>query len=146
LPDPIVVIKQPNPPQIIEIVSPGPQGGTAEVGVLDVVAGATISGHRAVKPLSSGKVSYASNTTPGDIDLPIWLTLSAAVLDAPLAVVTFGEVSEPSWSWTPGEAIFLSTNGMLTQTPPSSGFLLQVAAAIQATVLFWEPKVPVNLA
>jgi hypothetical protein len=45
-------------------------------------------------------------------------------------------MTELSWTWTPGEPIFLGNNGMLTQTPPSSGFAIELGTAISATSIW----------
>jgi len=134
------------PTPTVNVTLPGPAGpagaGTAEITIL---AGATLSGHRAVKELSDGTVVYASKDTLGDRHAPIWLTLGAAASGTPVTVQTYGEVTEPSWAWTSGQPIWLGANGLLTQVIPSTGFVLQVASALEPTVLYWEPKVPIVL-
>jgi hypothetical protein len=111
-----------------------------------VTAGMVLSGHRVVRPQFDGTVVYADNTDLTDAHRPLWLTLGAALLGGQVLVQSYGPVEEPSWSWTDG-AIFLGTNGQLTQTVPTSpaAFLIQVAAPDEPTKLFYDPRDPIAL-
>lgn len=127
----------------------GPEQGPAGASGLDATrvlrADTNLSGHRVVKPLPSGDVAYADHTELGDATSPLWLTLGAAVAGDLVEVRLFGEVEEPSWSWTPGLPVFLGTVGLLTQTPPSTGLLVMVANAPTPTSVFWGPRPPIVL-
>jgi hypothetical protein len=50
-------------------------------------------------------------------------------------------ITEGSWTWTLGQEVFLSTNGLLTQTPPTSGFLEGVGFPLSPTIL---QKIPIE--
>jgi len=62
-------------------------------------------------------------------------------------MLTFGKFTEVGWSWVPGDPIFLSPNGVLTQTVPElpAAFLLQVALPFTAVDVFFNPKSPIVL-
>ena len=116
--------------------------------VLDTaVAGATLSGHRIVTRRSNGKVTYASNADLTDVNAPMWLTIASAVLDAPVPVLLFGDVEEPSWSWTPGAAIYLTAAGALTQVVPiaPAAFLVQVGYATGTTSIVFDRGLSIEL-
>ena len=122
---------------------PGPAGPPGDVaGQLRLagVAAVTLSGHRAVTPRPDGTLDYASNDDPTQINAPVWLTLGAAVAGAPVDVLVYGFIVEPSWSWDPGP-IYLGVGGLLTQIPPDltpALFLAQVGFATGPTTLFFD--------
>ena len=67
------------------------------------------------------------------------VTTGAASEDATVTIMANGEMTEGSWSWSPGP-VWLGTSGTLTQTPPSSGSVVRVGTALGATTLFVEPR------
>lgn len=102
---------------------------------LTLTAGGALSALRAVTTNSSGQAVYASNATLADAQV-VGVTMAAASNGAQVAVKTFGPISDASWNWTKG-AVYLSTNGQLTQTAPSGGaVIVQVGRALTATQLF----------
>ncbi|MBW4660937.1 MAG: hypothetical protein KME15_19860 [Drouetiella hepatica Uher 2000/2452] len=65
--------------------------------------------------------------------------LSIAVGSGVLATVDQrGIFSDSSWSWTPKRPLYLGLNGFLTETPPQSGFLIQLATTITAQKITFE--------
>lgn len=121
----------------------GPAGGSA----IDVVAGAALSGHRIVYLDASYKAQYASNQTASHALVALGLTLGAAALDETVSVQRSGEVTEPSWSWTLEQPVYLGDNGLLTQTAPTSPALFQriIGFPTAATKLFLALRDPVFL-
>lgn len=119
--------------EIVEVGQQGPAGPPGGEGILKT-AGATIGGHRAVVTDStSDVVVYADNTNPAHEAAVFGITTGAAASGASVLVKTSGEIEEPSWIWTPQGAIYLSTNGNLTQTPPTTGFCLALGYAVTST-------------
>ncbi|MCM6789907.1 hypothetical protein NDR87_26385 [Nocardia sp. CDC159] len=116
---------------------PGPPGSGGEAVIVTGAAGSVLSGHRAVVRRPDGTYLYASCDDPTHLTLPIGITANAALAGDPVQVVMFGEMTDPSWAWTPGP-IFLGAAGALTQSVPSDPavFLAQLAAATAATTLF----------
>lgn len=105
---------------------------------------AALSGHRVVTPLNDGTVNYADATNPAHAARPVWLTTGAWNSGVLATLTAAGVVSEPSWSWTPGQPIYLGTNGALTQTQaPGAAFVLIVAEVIDATTIEFRPQVPI---
>ncbi len=73
--------------------------------------------------------------------------MSAAAADTdPAFGVQSGIVTGVGSGWTPGGAVFLSTAGGLTQTAPTSGWIVQVGHAKNATDLIVGFKAPVKKA
>jgi hypothetical protein len=135
--------------QAVAVPVPGPAGppGNGEGGAAVVVtgtAGAALSGHRAVVRRTDGRFIYADNTNPAHLTLPIGITTGAAASGGDIQVQMLGEMTEPSWAWTPGP-IFLGAAGALTQTVPGSGFLAQLAAATGATTVFIDRSPSIQL-
>lgn len=114
-----------------------------------VIAGENLSGQVLVKPRTDLAVVRASNADADSLHRPVWLTTTAALSGAAVVVLALGPWTEPSWAWTPGAPVYLGVTGALTQTPPSAPaalFSLEVGMAESATVIFFNPKIPVTLA
>jgi hypothetical protein len=127
---------------------PGSAGGTSGQIRLSATAGVTLSGHRAVTQAPDGTLFYASNTEVGHVHAPIWLTLGAAIAGSSVEVLTYGVVSEPSWSWTPGP-LYLGANGLITQVPPTAPgavFIAQIGVAISPTLVWIDRRSSISLA
>lgn len=118
---------------------PGPQGlpGSAGAAYLTYAAGQVISGHRVIKT-SGGSAYYASSAAPGDANLMLGISLNAALQGDPVNVQYSGEVTEPSWAWTPDQVVFCGVDGVLTQTPPSG---VQTIVAVAST----PTKIVINI-
>ncbi len=111
---------------------PGPEGGSG----LTHTAGVSLGGHRAVVLNAAEEAIYADNTTLTHADKVLGITTGAVTAGQAASIRTTGEITEPSWAWALDQAIFLGVDGMLTQTPPSSGFLLVMGFPISATKMF----------
>lgn len=116
---------------------PGLPGASSQV--ISYPAGAALGGHRAVV-IESGTAVYADKDTPLHRASVIGITQGAASMGVQVAIQTYGELTEPSWTWTPKQPIFLAANGLLTQTVPTSGFQLILGFAISATTIFIDIK------
>ena len=46
-----------------------------------------------------------------------------------------GPMSYAGWNWEPGAPIYASTNGAITQTPPTNGYLVVVGHAISSDTI-----------
>lgn len=102
---------------------------------LTLSAGENLSALRAVTTNSSGEAAYASNDTLANAQV-VGITLGAASSGQSVGVKTFGTMSDNGWTWTKG-AVYLGTNGTLTQTAPSGGaIIVQVGRALTPTQLF----------
>lgn len=129
--------------EVVEVGPPGPSGGHTIA--FTRVAAADVSGHRVVTPLADGTVAYADSSSPASLNRPMWVTAGAAASGTEVPVVAFGEMTEPSWSWTPGP-VWLGADGALTQDPPTPPmFLQQIGVADTPTSLFVDPQMPISI-
>ena len=129
----------------------GPPGATGPAGpsgasVATYTAGEALGGHRVVKADAAGQAVYATNT-----DLPsqhlLGVTTGAASMGAAVSVQRFGDMIEPSWSWTPNLPIFLGTNGLLTQAyPAGASLVIIVGFAITPTSVMLAVREPIAIA
>ncbi len=144
------VVVQSSETQVVAVGQQGPAGAAGPIGpaggsAMTVTAGAALGGHRIVYLDAAEKAQYASNQTASHALITLGMTLGAAVLDDPVAVQRTGEITEPSWSWTLEQPVYLGTNGQLTQTPPASPALFQrvVGFPTATTKLFLALREPV---
>lgn len=136
-------------PSAVLLVGPqqGPPGvpgldGNAVASLVQKLAGETLSGHRAVFVDTDNKLYYAD---PADESARVicGITTGAASAGATASAQFSGVMNEPSWSWTPALPVFLSTNGALSQTPPPSGYLVEVGRALTPTSILIEFSTPI---
>lgn len=98
----------------------------------DYVCGENLMAPRIVKEDADGKIYYASHTDVAAMDATLGLTLQAGILGAAVGVLFYGEYKFNGWNWIPKKPIFLGTNGQITQTPPTTGFLLRLGFASES--------------
>jgi hypothetical protein len=111
-----------------------------------VQAGEALGGHRIVYKNNDGKVYYADCTEISHLNRILGLTVGAINSQANGVVLCFGLITEPSWTWTMGLSVYLSTSGLLTQTAPTSDFALIVGFPTATTSMFIDIQMPVMLA
>lgn len=132
---------------ITSVAKQGPEGipGPSGAATLACTAGANLSGDRIVTYDSSGKVVYASCDAVSALTV-LGITLAAAAADDSVSVQSYGQISEPSWSWIPLEPVYLSTNGTITQTAPTSGYCVRLGWAVDAHTLMLAIEPALKLA
>jgi hypothetical protein len=119
--------------------------GGAERLVVSYPALEAVSGHRIVA-VETDKVRHLDPTDIDDADRVLGLSLNAAAADDNVSVLTFG-IADHAFGFTAGQAVFASTNGTLTQTPPTSGaFALRVGTALETGALLLHLEQPLVLA
>jgi len=69
------------------------------------------------------------------------------VLDVSGETVTFGSITNPSWTWTPEQSLYLGSNGdvVTTSTINGAAFSLRLGYAISATKAFIKIGTPIVL-
>lgn len=137
-----------------QIISEGFQGPPGQQGAQGVSAGAiqrtapfAMSGHRIVAEVG-GQLVYASAATPAHAGQILGMTMNAADPGAFVEIRQDGDVTEPSWSFTPDRPVYLGANGQLTQTPPTApdfAFLQVIGFATAANRIFLNPTPPIYL-
>jgi hypothetical protein len=132
------------------VLVPGAQGrpglnGDAVGTSLSYPANGPISGHHVMRVDGAGRANYADSSTKAHANLVIGISENAAVDGAPVTVKFSGEMTEPTWNWTPALPVFVGPGGVLTQAAPASGFLLVVGIAVSATSIVVAIKQPIIL-
>ena len=110
-------------------------------GSATVTAAENLGGHRVV----TVEGFYASKDTATDKFKILGITTGAVSVGATTTVTTYGTVTESSWNWTVGGPVFLSTNGQLTQTVPTSGFRTIIGVPLTATSMFVNISEPIAI-
>lgn len=86
-----------------------------------------------------------SSTDPDGANRCAGITLTAALKDAELIVLSSGVLSDSSWSWIDDRPIYCGTDGRLTQTPPETGFSQIVAIPLSATKILFKINEAITL-
>jgi hypothetical protein len=121
----------------------GIDGATASL-VVSCLASEAIGGGRVVRIIWDRYVGYVSSDNTALATTVLGITTGAAVYDDPIGVQYTGELQDSGWSWVPGP-IYCGINGVITQTPPTSGFILAIGTAINATTIVINIKQPLIL-
>ena len=109
--------------------------------IISGVSDIDLSGHKAVIATATG-YNYADNLNNNHINRVIGLTTGASKQGTAAQVITSGEISG-LYDLTVGGILYLSTDGNLTQIPPTVGFIQQLAIATSATnaVIAIQPSI-----
>lgn len=118
---------------------PGEKGDPGSGSASIYVAGETIGGHRGVI-IKNNLAYYVDNTNLSHINYPTGISYNASNISENLEVYFFGEMEEVSWNWNIDLPIWISTNGLLTQIPPTSGFSCIIAFPITTTKIFIDKQ------
>jgi hypothetical protein len=74
----------------------------------------------------------------------IGISQAAAATGQSLTVSTSGDMEDASWSWTPGQRIYLTDTGTLSHTPGST--IKEMAFALTPTKIIVEPREAIEFA
>jgi hypothetical protein len=137
-------------PAVWTTVGGGGAAGAGDRVVLERTADVAVGGGRAVVANGATGCVPALASNAGHLQLFLGVTQAAASAGATVDVVALGQVSDSSWSFTPGLPVFVSPTvaGVLTQTvpaAPSSAFSLSIGVAVSPTELFVRPLLPLLL-
>lgn len=106
---------------------PGPVGGSA----IEMVAITTIHGLRAVRAVG-GQISHPDTDEPDHAEQVIGVALQSGT--GVIQVQVSGLLTEGSWTWAPA-LVYCGDDGVLTQSPAATGWLLAVGRAIAADTI-----------
>ena len=131
------------------ILNDGPAGRPGAAGApggasFARIADAALGGHRVVRALADNRVALASSDTAEHAELIVGVTTHAASEGAEINITAGGEITEASWSWAPGP-VFCGVAGVLTQTPPATGFIRQIGIADAPDRLIIDLRPPIYL-
>jgi hypothetical protein len=108
-----------------------------------LTADTALGGHRVVVPTPTG-CAYADNTNNSHLLKVIGVTIGAANLGATATIQLSGELGGLT-GLTQGSPVWLSTNGNLTQTLPTSGFIQQIGIALSSTKININITPPIGI-
>jgi len=108
------------------------------------VAGEVLGGHRLVN-LINGELFYASSDSSSNIGKLYGMTTQAAELGTSCSVLICGDWTEFSWNWDVTKKLYLGTNGVIVQDPPSSGFILNIGLPITSISVSLRIESPIIL-
>lgn len=125
--------------------APGRPGTDSGGGVQTIVrtSGETISALRIV--YESQQLAHPANPATESVFQALGLSITSASIGTDLTIQTQGFVDDSSWNWTEGH-VWCGPNGILTQTPPTSGWDFIIGFATSATRLYIDLNEPVLLA
>lgn len=123
--------------------APGPAGPDSNV--VQYTAAVALGGHRVVVLNDDSEAIYADCGIPAHSIKILGLTTGAASAGGTATIRTGGEITEPGWTWTLNQPIYLGTAGVPTQTPPVSGFVLIVGFPITVDTMFVDLGASITL-
>lgn len=117
---------------------PGPAGD----GITFVAsADQAIGGHRVVRSTATG-CDYADSSNLTHLGKVIGMTNEATSSGNLVKIWPAGKITDPSFNFDLGP-VYLSTNGLLTQTPPTTGFIQQIGVALSQTTILVQILNPI---
>lgn len=120
---------------------------TPKAPVIDDVinnTGSPISALRIVYMISDSEVALA-DPSAYDTSNVAGVVVDAIADGSAGTIIQSGVLTDSSWSWIPGEPLFLSASGIITQTPPTTGYSVIVGTAINATTMQVKLDTPLCL-
>lgn len=126
------------------LVVDNPAGLSGDIRVEDVLrlpAGESIHGRRVVF-VEGGEAFHPSLLAESHATACAGISLNAASASETVNVRQRGRIEDSGWSWAPGP-IFCDEGGILTQTPPASGWSLIVGRSVSPTVVDVGLQLPI---
>ena len=116
-------------------------GGSASESLNVVFTNNNASSYRMVALNANGETILASALQSTQVDKIL------GVLNNSGQTVTFGSITNPSWTWTPEQSLYLGDNGNIVTTSTINGatFSLKIGYAISSTKAFIKIGTPVVL-
>lgn len=121
--------------ETVEVALQGPPGPRGLPGsAFTLPAGEPLSGHRVLALMADTVAVYADQ---GDASAQMIQGFSAHAASAgeDVEIVQSGPLAWPAANLTPGLPVFLASDGLVTQTAPSTGWLVQVGTAVETDLL-----------
>ena len=134
-------VEQPRQTVSFEVCQQGPPGPPGPIGPAgdapSIVAAVDLGGHRVIAANADGEGVYADQSDNTALAVQ-GISVGAAVAGDSCVVVRGGALAYPASGLTPDLQIFLGASGLMTQTPPATGWLKQVGFAIDADTISVE--------
>lgn len=107
-----------------------------------VTAARDIDPHICVSADATGAIVPASTTNKSPV---IGITSGSVSHGAYATIVTSGIFTDPSWTWVADNPLFAGDGGILTQTPPSTGYMHVVGYAVSPTTVVVGIQQPIRI-
>lgn len=115
-------------------------GGNSNASTVTLLAGEAL-GYPRVVTLVGGKAMLYDPTT-AVAGNAIGITTHAALLNAPVAVITAGELEYAGWLLTANALQFAVASGLLSATPPATGLVQTVGLSLTTDKLLVNRQSP----
>ncbi|QIL81783.1 hypothetical protein G7047_19075 [Diaphorobacter sp. HDW4A] len=125
----------------------GPKGDPGDGGGVQSIAlpaGEALGGHRVVFA-RDGFAFHASRDDVFHANAVLGITTGSASAGSAANVQTAGVIVESSWAWLASKPIFLGLNGVLTQSPPTTGVSLVIGVPTASDSMLINVQMPINL-
>lgn len=116
----------------------GPAGGELR----SAIASQAVGADRLVYVDAAGGIAHADQSVTAHALSYLGITVQAGGAGNVISVRTEGFHTFNGWSWSPGDVIFLGSNGLATATPPNTGALLIIGVATNATTILLKDEQP----
>jgi hypothetical protein len=91
--------------------------------------------YRAITTDQLGQIIHADSNTLAHADVVLGVSINAANSDGLVRYVTAGQLTNPSWNFTPTQPIFLGPDGQLTHNPNTGIVQSRIGYALTATTI-----------
>lgn len=86
----------------------------------------------------NGKVELADKDKPIHAFNIMGMSVSSGSEGSTIFIQTGGTILNGNWSWNENSPLWLGNNGDITQTPPETGFLMQIGIALSPSKIILE--------
>ncbi len=101
----------------------------------DIEAGEAINALKVIRNGDDNKAYIADSSDTDELHRVLGIAKISALIDNSVEYVISGILQDASWDWTMNEAIWFDNNGNLTQTPPASGFVKEIATPVTNKII-----------
>lgn len=113
----------------------------ASPNIISILSNTNIGGNRVVV-LENNELIYADNNNINHANKILGLTLTSVTPNNYVNILTIGEMNG-FYNLIIGEPIYLINNGLITQTLPNSGFIIQLGTALKQDTIYINCKMPI---
>jgi len=125
---------------------PGPRGNPGVAGTqFELSTSGAMSALRIVWEDADGLVHVLDKDDGDHITLIAGLTITATATAGDVTVQRAGPVDDDAWEWVASGPIWLGDSGIPTQTPPTTGYDVQIGYAVSPTRIYLDIQPPINL-
>jgi len=108
------------------------------------ICGETISALKLITAQDNTNVLLSDNDLYVNAKV-LGISLTAGNIGDEIDVLLFGKHEDAAFNFTLNEPLFLSANGVITETPPSTNFSTTIGHSLGAGAIFINIKEPIQL-